>query len=97
MKYLNWVFVLALTVVAVLFALSNMHVVDLSFWPLPYTAALPVFSWIMIAFVVGFFCGGIVIWWRNVLTHPRDKVAERPAAPAKPDAASDSTAVVPTR
>jgi uncharacterized integral membrane protein len=110
MKYLNWAFVLALTVAAVLFALSNMNVVDLRFWPVPYSVSLPVFAWVMIAFVIGFFCGGFVVWTRNVSARHRERAAERHpdartqgAAPqnrqpdTRPASSSESTAVVPSR
>jgi uncharacterized integral membrane protein len=77
MKVLNWAFVLALTVIAVSFALSNDQVTEISLWPLPYTRPLPVYGAVMGAFVVGFFCGGLVVWMGRIAARRKDRARAR--------------------
>jgi uncharacterized integral membrane protein len=110
MRYLFWAFVLALTVIAVLFALSNRQVVELSFWPTPYNSSHPIFVWVMVAFVLGFFCGGFVAWMRGLAARRRERARREISSPQTTNAphenrntagnapsSSGSTAVVPAR
>ncbi len=103
MKVLNWAFVLALTVIAVCFALSNDQVTELALWPFPYTKPVPVYAAVMGAFVVGFFCGGIVVWLGRITARRKERARARRDVPPDqeetqrnhPDtAASGSTAVM---
>ncbi len=107
MKVLNWAFVLALTAIAVSFALSNDQTTELAIWPVPYTMDVPVYVAVMGAFVVGFFCGGMVVWLGRIAARRKERArARRDADPERDEAqrshpdtagtapASDSTAVM---
>ena len=98
MKVLNWAFVLALSAIAVSFALSNDQVTELSLWPLPYTKDMPVYGAVMGAFVVGFFCGGLVVWMGRIAARRKDRARARRDEPdsAGTEPVSGSTALVTT-
>ncbi len=51
-----------ITLMVVLFALSNRQAVDLAFWPLPYSVATPVYLAVAVAFLGGFLVGGAAMW-----------------------------------
>jgi len=62
MRYLSWLITIPLAAFAVSFAVSNMGLVDFGLWPLPFTVAIPVYLAVLITFVAGFVCGGLVAW-----------------------------------
>jgi uncharacterized integral membrane protein len=66
MRVFYGIFAVALTVVAVLFALSNRQDVEVMLWPLPFTAQAPLFVLALGMFVIGFFCGGLATWLRGL-------------------------------
>jgi len=96
MKVLNWAFVLALTAIAVSFALSNDQVTELSLWPLPYTKDMPVYGAVMGAFVFGFFCGGLVVWMGRIAARRKDRAKARRDDPDTAEPVSGSTALATT-
>lgn len=51
-----------ITILVVLFALSNRQTVDLAVWPLPYSAATPVYLALALAFLAGFLVGAAAMW-----------------------------------
>jgi uncharacterized integral membrane protein len=61
-KYLSWIVTLPITVIVVIFAISNLDEVAFGFWPLDGTFSLPLYIAVLVAFVVGFICGGVVLW-----------------------------------
>lgn len=55
MKFITSVFGLIITVILLLFALSNRQVIDLTFWPFDTLISAPVFILIIGSFLLGFF------------------------------------------
>ena len=53
---------LPITAAVVLFAVSNRHVVELQFWPLPGTLDLPLYIIGLVTMVAGFLIGGVIAW-----------------------------------
>lgn len=74
---LHWFIAVPLIVLAVLFALSNRGMVELTLWPLPYVLGIPAFLLTMLAFLVGFLGGGLVAWVAAGETRRRARQAER--------------------
>lgn len=70
---------LPITLAVVLFAVSNRHVVELQFWPLPGTLDLPLYIIGLVTMVVGFLIGGIIAWIGAGEARHRARVAERDA------------------
>lgn len=64
-----------ITLVVVLFALSNRQAVDLAFWPLPFSVATPVYLALAGAFLAGFLVGGAAMWVSD--SRIRSKARER--------------------
>lgn len=77
MKLLYWFIAGPLIALSILFALSNRESVDLSIWPLPFTAGVPVYVVALGGLAVGFFAGGIVAWFGAGRTRARARAAER--------------------
>lgn len=62
-RYIYWLFAAPVGLVVLLFALSNRMEIDLLLWPLPFElVGVPIFAPILIAFVIGFLTGGLLIW-----------------------------------
>lgn len=76
-RLLHWFIAVPLIVLAVLFALSNRGMVELTLWPFPYVLGVPAFLLTMLAFLVGFLGGGVVVWAAAADTRRRARQAER--------------------
>lgn len=63
MKYISWIVTLPLTVIAVIFAVSNLNDIAVAFWPFEQTFSLPLYIAVLATFVFGFVCGGMVLWF----------------------------------
>lgn len=63
------------TLLVVLFALSNRQAVDLAFWPFPYSVATPLYLTVAVAFLGGFLVGGAAMWVSD--SRLRSKARER--------------------
>ncbi len=59
---LSWLFVLPITALVVLFAISNRDFVTLSLFPLPYQADVPIYFLPMGSLLLGFLWGGLTVW-----------------------------------
>ncbi|MGE4220093.1 MAG: lipopolysaccharide assembly protein LapA domain-containing protein [Alphaproteobacteria bacterium] len=105
-RLLHWFIAVPLIVLAVLFAVSNRGMVELTLWPLPYVLGVPAFLLTMLAFLVGFLAGGIVVWAAAADTRRRARQAERAVvmqqrelaelrAKAEPSERAEKTALVP--
>lgn len=70
---------LPITVVVVLFAVSNRHGVEVQFWPLPGTLDLPLYVIGLVTMVFGFLIGGVIAWVGAGDSRHRARVAERDA------------------
>ena len=67
------------TVVVVLFALSNRHPAELHFWPLVGSAEVPLYLIGLATMLVGFAFGALVAWVGAGETRSRARQAERDA------------------
>ncbi len=77
MKLFYWLLAVPLAVVTVLFAVSNMVVVDIRLWPLPGQQPVWLFIVGLVPLVVGFLAGGTVSWLGAGRTRGRARAAER--------------------
>jgi uncharacterized integral membrane protein len=80
MKLLSWLLVALVTVVLILFAVSNRETVSLGLWPLPALIDLPLYLVILGTLLVGFLAGELVAWiggrhWRREARRGRDRIA----------------------
>lgn len=62
MRRLSWIVTLPITILAVLFALSNSGSVQVRLWPLPWVAELPLYLLILGSLLLGFLFGAVVAW-----------------------------------
>ena len=62
MKFVSWIIMLPVAVVAVAFAVSNRDAVAVALWPFPGSLAAPLYAIVLAAVVVGFLAGGAVAW-----------------------------------
>jgi len=62
MKYLSWILLAPIVLVAAVFAAHNNASQILDFWPLPLKLDLPVYGIVLGATAIGFFAGVVVTW-----------------------------------
>ena len=62
MRRLSYLLSVPLAVLLVLFAIDNRDTLAVSFWPLPWSAALPSFLALFVALLIGFFAGAAATW-----------------------------------
>jgi len=77
MKLVYWFIAAPLLVAVPLFAISNLGIVELSIWPLPFVVHVPIFVVALAGLAVGFFAGGIVAWFGAGRARARARSAER--------------------
>ena len=58
----KWLLLAPFAVLVVVFSISNLHGVTLSFWPFSQTLALPVFLLVLASLLLGFLVGAAVMW-----------------------------------
>ena len=68
---------LPITLVLVIFAVSNRHMVEVQFWPLPGGVNLPLYIIGFVTMVLGFLMGGLMAWMGAVESRLRARAAER--------------------
>jgi uncharacterized integral membrane protein len=74
-RAVHWFVTLPLTVIFVVFAISNRQQVEITFWPLPVVIETRLFLVVLLGMVAGFLIGELVAWiggrrWRR---EARDK------------------------
>ncbi len=62
MRLVHWIVTLPVAIVLATFAVSNRAMVDLTFWPLPYDLAAPLYLITLLMVVVGFLLGLLLGW-----------------------------------
>lgn len=72
-KLLRMILAVVGLVAIVTFAVGNRHMIDLSFWPLPYSRAVPVYGLLL----VGIFLGAVLGWAATWLAGSRRRAAYR--------------------
>jgi len=109
MKFVYWTIAALVIFVAVLFAISNRHMVALSLWPVMDAYEMPAFVLGLGAFGAGFLCGAFMFWLRALSARARARMSERKAErlqhdiedlrehEAHPDPQPPATAVVAPR
>ena len=71
MRRLSFIVTIPIAVILVVFAIDNREALTLSFWPLPWSLALPGFVALFIALVIGFLAGAIAAWLSGGRTRRR--------------------------
>ena len=71
MRRLSFIISIPIMVVLVVFAIDNRESISLSFWPLPWTLALPGFAALFVTLLIGFFAGAIAAWLSGGRTRQR--------------------------
>ena len=77
MKHLSWLVTLPITLVVVVFAVSNRESVALDLWPFRLEAQLPLFLLVLGCLLVGFLIGAGVMWWSSGAQRQRARAARR--------------------
>ena len=62
MRRFSYILTVPLAVILVVFAIDNRDTLVVSFWPLPWMAAMPAFLALFVALLIGFFAGAAAIW-----------------------------------
>jgi putative membrane protein len=94
MRWIARLIAVAIAIVLAVFAVVNRAPVELSFWPMPEAATLPVSVAILIGGGIGFLLGAIVAWGSALPARSRLREAEsrvrtlepRPAPEVRPGA-----------
>ncbi len=75
MKLIIWILAAIVILAVTAFAVTNREAVSIDFWPLPYSATLPLFAILLGAVIVGFIFGSIAAWWsgRSARRKSRDR------------------------
>lgn len=58
----KWLLLVPFAVLVVVFSISNLHGVTLSFWPFSETVSPPVFLLVLVSLLLGFLVGAAVMW-----------------------------------
>jgi len=61
-KILSWMITLPLGLIIIVFSIANRTPVEVSIWPLPFTADIPLYIISLIALVSGVVWGGVSAW-----------------------------------
>ena len=68
MRVLYWLITALVALVCVIFAVSNRAGVTLTFWPLSFELAAPLYLVVLLALLAGFLLGLLVTWVRSLGT-----------------------------
>ncbi len=63
MKHLSWIITLPITIIVVVFALSNRQPLVIDFWPLEMSLTAPLYLVLLLSILFGFVLGGIAMWF----------------------------------
>lgn len=77
MRWIYWLLAAPLMAVAALFAISNLAIIEIGLWPLPFTVRVPVYLVALGGLAVGFLVGGFVAWFGAGRARARARAAER--------------------
>ncbi len=76
LRWLSFLITLPVTLVVVLFAVSNRKVVEAELFPLPFTVEAPFYLYVLIAIIIGLLTGSAITW---VYGHTARATARREA------------------
>lgn len=77
MRLIYWLLAGPLMAVAALFAISNLAVVEIGLWPLPFKVGVPIYLVALGGLALGFLAGGFVAWFGAGRARARARAAER--------------------
>lgn len=99
-RILSWLVSAALTLVFVLFVLSNRDVVTLSFWPFATTITAPLYLFFLVTLLLAFMAGLGVMWVRQhkyrAAAHRLQKKLDEIEAAQQPPAADTAALIAPS-
>ena len=78
-RILTALITLPFLLLAVLFAVSNREAVEITLWPLPYAATLPLFVTILVMLFLGFLIGAGFMWIEVLRTRRQIRILRRVA------------------
>ena len=87
MRRLAWIVTVPITIVVVVFAVSNRDFVTLNLWPFELTYSMPLFALVLICLVVGFLLGALIMWLSAGKTRGRAREAYYKASSLERDLA----------
>lgn len=76
-RILTALITLPFLLLAVLFAVSNREAVEITLWPLPYAATLPLFVTILVMLFLGFLIGAGFMWIEVLRTRRLIRILRR--------------------
>ncbi|MBH69146.1 MAG: hypothetical protein CMM58_12385 [Rhodospirillaceae bacterium] len=76
-KLIRLLFLVPLTVGAIIFAISNKHTVSLFFWPLSPSLEMPVYILSLGILIVGFILGNVFSWFDHSLNWMKRRKNEK--------------------
>ena len=76
-RFISWIAMLIIGVVAVVFAVSNRSSVDVNLWPVAEELSVPLFVIALGAALLGFLGGAIVAWFSGGRRRLRARLARR--------------------
>ncbi len=103
MRWVFWIFIALVAIVAANFAVWNSHGVSLDLWPLPLAFDLPVFLAVLAPFGIGLLMGWLGSWFahlpdrrarRRLQRHAETLAAELDRTKTAPPAAPPSRSLV---
>lgn len=80
MRHLSWIVTFPVTLVVVVFAVTNRAEVTVRFWPFPWSIELPVWLLVLGSLLAGFLLGGLATW---LASGPRRRRARQTAERAR--------------
>ena len=64
-RWVSWALGIILGLAALLFAIETREQVTLGLWGIPDKLQVSLFAAVLVFWVIGFFCGAIVMWFRD--------------------------------
>jgi|TARA_B110000438_G_C15658578_1_gene582823 uncharacterized integral membrane protein len=68
-KGIKWMIAPPLTILIVIFSISNKQTIEIFFWPLPWALEVPVYLFSLSVLVSGFLFGYVVGWGRAIFRY----------------------------
>jgi|TARA_B100000959_G_scaffold101817_1_gene107456 uncharacterized integral membrane protein len=84
-RILIWLAMIVVSVVVVVFSISNRGLMTLDFWPFPVLQDMPVYIPVLIAGFLGFLFGGTIAWFSAGGTRSKARKASRRATSLEKD------------
>jgi uncharacterized integral membrane protein len=76
-KHISWIITIPVTLLIVVFVLSNRQVVQIDVWPLELSIAGPLYLVLLLSLLAGFLIGAAAMWVSAGASRKRARRAER--------------------